>query len=139
MNKTEISKEEFKKIQRLQQLNQLERLQQLSKIKTKGNINNLEIKCGSYLEYEYQEGDVVYCDPPYEGTAEYSGGFDHREFYDWVAEQPFRIYFSSYEISDNRFFKIWKKRKITTLSQSSNGTERIEVLYSNKEDKITLF
>lgn len=114
----------------LQQLEQLERLQQLER---------LELVCGSYLDFAYKKGDVVYCDPPYEGTAEYDGGFNHKEFYDWVASRPYRVYFSSYEISDKRFFRVWEKRKLSTLSGSSNRAERVEVLYSNQEDRITLF
>ena len=48
---------------------------------------------------------MVYCDPPYEGTAEYNKeSFNHKEFYDWVASRPFEVFFSSYDnISDKRF------------------------------------
>ena len=55
----------------LQQLEQLQQLQQL------------EINCGSYLDYQYRDGDVVYCDPPYENTQKYDkDGFNHKQFYD---------------------------------------------------------
>ena len=131
--------QQLQQLERLQQLEQLERLQQLERLERLQQLERLELVCGSYLDFAYGKGDVVYCDPPYEGTAEYDGGFNHKEFYDWVASRPYRVYFSSYEISDKRFFRVWEKRKLSTLSGSSNRAERVEVLYSNQEDRITLF
>jgi len=37
-----------------------------------------------YLRLDVPAGSVVYCDPPYAGTTEYRGGFDHGAFWDWV-------------------------------------------------------
>lgn len=91
-------------------------------------------------QYEYKEGDVVYCDPPYENTAKYSeDGFNHKEFYDWVASRPYRVYFSSYEISDNRFYKIWSKQKIQNLNGQGAGAKVQETIYCNQPDKVMLF
>ena len=50
----------------LQQLQQLERLERLEQLERLERLERLEIHLGSYEDYEYQEGDVVYCDPPYE-------------------------------------------------------------------------
>lgn len=104
----------------LQQLQQLERLQQLE-------INN-----GSYLDYQHKIGDVVYCDPPYENTADYGLKFDSKQFYDWVATRPYQVFFSSYEISDNRFKQIWQKEK-QSLMKGGNGQFTVnEYIYTNK-------
>lgn len=112
----------------LQQLERLERLERL------------ELNCGSYIDYEYKKGDVVYCDIPYENTEKYcKEGFNHKEFYDWAATRPFTVYFSSYEISDSRFFVVWEKVKLTTLSSTSNNTKNIERIYCNRNIKTTLF
>ena len=105
-------------------LQQLERLQQLEW---------LEITCGSYDQYERKDGDVVYCDPPYEGTAEYSGGFDHKAFYDWVASRDFPVYFSSYQnISDKRFKMIWAAEKVNLLAGASGRKKNYECIYTNQ-------
>ena len=101
------------------ELQQLERLQQL------------ELNCGSYEDYEYREGDVVYCDPPYEGTAEYGSGFDHKRFYDWVASRPYDVYFSSYQITDKRFKMIFAKGKQGLMGGATNQKARYECLYTN--------
>lgn len=93
-----------------------------------------EINCGSYLDYQYQEGDIVYCDPPYEDTAKYDNvGFNHKQFYDWVASREYPVYFSSYQISDNRFNVVWQTEKQSLLN-NSKATKKVvtEYLYCNK-------
>lgn len=111
----------------LQQLEQLERLQQLER------LERLEINCGSYLDYEYQDGDVVYCDPPYKGTEGYNQAkFNHKEFYDWVASRPYQVFFSSYKISDKRFKMIWAKSKMNLMGGASGQFKNYECLYTNK-------
>ena len=107
----------------LQQLEQLERLQQLER---------LEINCGSYLDYEYREGDIVYCDPPYEGTAEYAGGFDIKQFYDWVMSRPYQVWFSSYQISDKRPKMVWAKGKTNLMAGASEQKQNYECIYTNR-------
>lgn len=111
-----------------QQLQQLERLQQLQQ------LQQLEINCGSYLDYEYQDGDVVYCDPPYEGTGGYNQTkFDHKGFYDWVASRPYQVFFSSYKISDKRFKMIWAKSKQNLMGGAKGQFKNYECLYTNKD------
>lgn len=102
-------------------------------------LQRLEVKQGSYLDYVYKDGDIVYCDPPYENTANYNGtNFNHTEFYDWVASRPYKIYFSSYEISDKRFYKVWSKEK-RKLMCGACGDKVTEFLYCNQPEKLTLF
>ena len=117
-------------------LQSLERLQSLESLQS---LQSLDINQGSYLDYIYENGDVVYCDPPYEGTNNYDKtDFNHAEFYDWVASRSYKVYFSSYEISDKRFFKVWskKKRKLMCGACSDNVTE---YLYCNQLERLTLF
>jgi len=103
-------------------------------------LQQLEFKTGSYLDYIYKDGDIVYCDPPYEGTAEYNKeSFNHKEFYDWVASRPFEVFFSSYDnISDKRFFNICQFEKVS-LFHSGSGQKKIETIYSNFNNKQELF
>lgn len=79
-------------LQQLQQLQQLERLEQLE-------IYNL-----NYHEVKIPKGAVVYCDPPYKGTAEYKEGrFDHETFWQWVREQSQEnnVYVSEYSAPED--------------------------------------
>ena len=109
----------------LQQLERLERLQQLER------LERLETHCGSLFDYEYQDGDVVYIDPPYESEADYDGGFNFKQFYDWVYEKPYQIWFSGYKISDDRFRMIWA-RELRSSYGSKNAAVNFECLYTNK-------
>ena len=118
--------ERLEQLERLQQLEQLERLQQLQQ------LQQLEITNISYLDYKHQDGDIVYLDPPYENTTKYSNEeFNHKEFYNWVYSRPYQVFFSSYEITDDRFYVVWSKQKRSMLSQK-NTDGRVEYLYSNK-------
>ena len=126
-------------LQSLESLESLQILQRLQSLQSLQRLQSLEVKQGSYLDYVYKEGDIVYCDPPYEGTKNYDKtDFNHAEFYDWVASRPYKVYFSSYEISNKRFYKVWseKKRKLMCGACSDKVTE---YLYCNQPEKLTLF
>lgn len=114
--------EHLERLERLQHLEHLERLE-----------NRLTINCGSYDEYVYQDGDIVYCDPPYEGTARYTIDFDHDAFYEWLRMRPYQVWFSSYSGIADRFTLLWAKKHKSTLSATNNNTVRYECLYTNKE------
>ena len=133
------SLERLERLQSLESLESLQRLESLQILQRLQSLQSLEVKQGSYLDYVYKEGDIVYCDPPYEGTGNYDKtDFNHAEFYDWVASRPYKVYFSSYEISDKRFYKVWseKKRKLMCGACSDKVTE---YLYCNQPEKLTLF
>ena len=74
-----------------------------------------------YADYDYQEGDVVYCDPPYKNTDPgYGIKFDHERFWNWVRCQAHFgrcVYVSEYNATDD-FVSIWEKRKATLVSPS---------------------
>lgn len=113
-------------------LETLERVQSLERLERLERLEHLEISNSSYTEYEYRSGDVVYCDPPYEGTEHYEDRFNHAAFYEWVFSRPFQVWFSSYEIADNRFRKVWERRKQCLLSGARKQSIRLECLYTNK-------
>lgn len=117
----------------LQHLARLERLVQISNMP---GISNLQVTIGnSYDDILINEKkSVVYCDPPYEATAEYKeGAFDSKAFYDWVAMQPFPVYFSSYKISDTRFklVKAIKTRSLLAAAYTEKPSYNYENLYWN--------
>ena len=117
--------------ERLQQLERLERLQQLEQLE---RLQQLEITCGSYTDYKYQDGDVVYCDPPYEGTADYSLTFDHGQFYEWFMSRPYPVYLSSYNNIRDRFKMVWAENKRSLMSGASQ-LWNYECLYVNEGAK----
>lgn len=122
-------------LQQLQQLERLQRLQQLERLERLQQLERLQLKCGSYLEYEYKDGDTVYCDPPYELTAGYSDdAFNHKEFYDWVASRDYKVYFSSYNnIADKRFKMIWARNKRSLMAGGVSTVKNYECLYINHD------
>lgn len=118
-------------LEALQRLQSLERLERIQKFKSESIIQCTNM---SYQDYEYQDGDIVYCDPPYEDTEEYrKTTFDHKAFYEWVKTRPYQVWFSSYEISDDSFYKLKLKTVSKILCASGNSDKSNEYLYSNKE------
>lgn len=117
-------------LERLQALTQLEALQRLEA------LQQLEVSNIDYRDYKYKEGDIVYCDVPYEKLdknkcTDYGVEFDSLEFYRWVKAQEFPIYFSSYEISDELFYKVKVKSVMSLMGSTTNGNFVNEFLYSN--------
>ena len=111
---------DLQQLERLQQLEQLERLQQLQ-------LTSLD-----YREVTIKDGSVVYCDIPYQGTADY-GGFNHKEFFNWASKQHHPVFISEYNISDERFtlLKEFSHRSSFPAGGIKN-TPVIERLYGNK-------
>ena len=120
----------LKHLERLQQLQQLERIQQLERLEQLNKI--IEISNISYNKYEYQEGDIVYLDPPYENTRDYGEKFDSQKFYDWCYSRSYQVWFSSYKISDKRFKLVFARQQRSTLSATNNNCMNFECLYTNK-------
>lgn len=105
-------------LQRLQQLQRLQRLQQLQQLQ---QLERLEVFNGSYNDVIIPEGAVIYCDPPYKGTAEYKeGAFNHSEFWEWARNisKTHKIYISEYSAPDD-FETLLKFTQKSTLQGGS--------------------
>lgn len=122
-------------LERLQQLGRLERLQQLEHDRGNlfGNNVKLTLNTGNYTDYEYQEGDVVYCDIPYENTRGYNkeNYFDHKAFYSWALTRDYPIYISSYELPEG-FFCFFEKERRCLMNGSMSKSYKTEKLFTNK-------
>lgn len=117
-------------------LQHIERLERLLKIIDMPGISTLGIVQGkSYDEVDIiGVSPVVYCDPPYENTAEYrEGGFDHEAFYDWVMSRDYPVYVSSYKVSDERLKLVYAKntRSLLGSAAAKSATYNYERLYWN--------
>lgn len=118
-------------LERLERLQNLQALQQLEHFQ---RLERLQIQQGDYKNYKHRKGDVVYCDPPYEGTASYEVDFDHQEFYDWLLSRPYPVYFSSYNNISDKFEMVWAENKRNQMSGASQ-IFNYECLYINQERK----
>jgi DNA adenine methylase len=97
---------------------------------------------GDYTEailYTSQHHDgpfIIYCDPPYEGSAKnyYAfGDFNAAEFWDccltW-AEQGDKVYVSSYEAPANdRIRCVWEKERAVSLTKDSGALRKMDRLF----------
>ena len=90
-------------------LENLSRWSRIDNIREFATGMDIDFTSSDYRDYQHEEGDVVYCDPPYKGTIGYDDRvFDHEAFYDWVRQQPYPIYFSEYSAPDD-FVSVWQK------------------------------
>lgn len=82
----------------------LERMERLELLECNGFQERLEFSYLSYEQYEYHDGDVVYCDIPYLETrcTQYKKSyFDHEAFWKWAKSQPFDVYVSERTIPED--------------------------------------
>ena len=117
-------------------LQHVARLERLVQIQNMPGISAMGISVGTSYDEVPILGvrPILYCDPPYEGTAEYrEGDFDHKKFYDWVMAQTVPVYVSSYKISDTRLklVKAIKTRSLLNSSKSKESTYNYENIYWN--------
>lgn len=121
----------------LQSLEALDVLQRLEALEHIDVLQRLEVTNISYKDFEYQDGDVVYCDVPYEQAGrqkcdDYGVDFDSHEFYEWAKSRDYQVYFSSYEISDDSFDRVKVKSVASLIGANTNGKFVNEYLYSNR-------
>lgn len=109
----------------LQSLQSLQRLQRLETARL------------DYRALEIPAGAVIYCDPPYKGTAEYAGaeGFDHEAFYDWCEAQTAPVYISEYDMPRDRFVCIWEREVRQLAGANTYGNKVTERLFIPKHRK----
>jgi len=121
---------EMQRLQQLERLEQLERLQQLEQLEQLEQL--ITFYSTSYLEVPIPEGAVIYCDPPYENTAEYRvGGFNYNEFWEWcrAKSKTNKVYVSSY-IAPSDFKKILTFEQKSSLSGGTNKKQPDECLFT---------
>lgn len=118
-------------------LQHMARLERLKQIQNMAGLSRLHVTAGTgYDEVPINtgKGTVVYCDPPYENTAEYrEGGFDHAKFYEWCMTRDFPVYVSSYKVSDPRFklVKAVNTRSLLAAAYTTEASYNYENLYWN--------
>ena len=93
----------------------------------------MEIGNYDYKDFPLLENAVVYCDVPYENTAQYDAYFRHSEFWEWAREQAKNhlLFVSEYTAPDD-FVPIWEKKKLCSMSATNNSKKTVEKLFVHK-------
>ena len=124
--------ESLERLQRLQSLESLERLERLQSLQILQSLESIvETSSISYDDYEYRNGDVVYCDPPYKNTHGYGIKFDTDAFWEWCRTRDYPVYVSEYQAPSD-FASIWSKEKRVLLSRESLTAHSVEHLFVHK-------
>ena len=121
------SLERLQSLQSLQSLESLERLERLER-------QNVQIVASAddYRNYVYQDGDVVYCDPPYANTYKYTVDFDNEGFWQWCRTRNFPVYISEYRAPED-FISVWSKEKRRLFNSSNMSANAVEHLFLHKK------
>lgn len=87
---------------------------------------------GDYRNVVIPENSVIYCDPPYKDTKDYSVDFDHTAFYDWCERQTALVVISEYWMPEDRFVCVASRKRKSTFSATNNALEKVEKLFVPK-------
>ena len=139
--KSQIGRFDIQLLERLSYLESLTHLQSLTRLQSLQNLQSLQTTNKDYRDLKFEPNSVIYCDPPYKGTAGYGVDFNHDDFYKWALNQDYPVYISEYDApKDLTLVKQIAHR--STLSGTNNAKKTIENLYWNGKgnpNKTTLF
>lgn len=97
-------------------------------------------KCASYCDMEVPPNSIIYCDPPYQGTAKYKAvkDFDHAAFWQWCrgkAAQGHKVFISEYNAPDD-FVCIWKQELNVSVAKDGKHKKAIEKLFIHESQAV---
>jgi|SRR5690625_1288159 len=91
-----------------------------------------EFKCIPYWDITPKEGDVVYCDPPYEGTTEYrDSGFDSSRFWEWatnLSKQGVKVFVSEYKAPVG-WKEVYRREVLSSVSRAEDREMAVDKLF----------
>lgn len=87
---------------------------------------------GDYNIFDIPKNSIIYCDPPYRGTKQYSTSkdFNHDKFFEWCREmskQGHTLFLSEYQAPDD-FECVWEM-KTKSYMKPSRAEQTIEKLF----------
>lgn len=93
-----------------------ESIRNLQKLATKINQPEVVFYCDDYDKFQYQERDVIYCDPPYKTNTKFKEGFDHDKFWAWAVERNKTnwVYVSEYTAPED-WIPVWEMEHKTGI------------------------
>lgn len=116
--------ENDERLQRLERLERFERLKNLETLQTDESLCGLQtlerleritdvdvpvltVTTGDYRALNFEQGGIIYCDPPYKSTEErYGRDFDFNGFYSWCEAQTLPVFISEYTMPEDRFVSV---------------------------------
>lgn len=114
----------------LQRVQGLQGLQRLKRLQGLQELQELQVSGLDYRDVEIPGDAVVYCDIPYNCTADnYGVRFDRAEFLDWADAQTALIIISEYCIDDDRFAMLAEIEKRQLIQGSKHQKKMMERLY----------
>ena len=93
-------------------------------------MTGVELYNLDYRDLDIPEGSIIYCDPPYRGTAGYKFSFDNDIFWQWCRDKSLdghRVYISEYNAPPD-FRCLLEIDHFTTLTKT-NKDKRVEKLF----------
>jgi hypothetical protein len=127
-----ISLERLQNLQSLERLQSLENLERLERLQSdEAGGEPITSTSEDYRNYEYREGDIVYCDPPYAGTEGYGCEFDHDAFWEWARTRTYPVYVSEYQAPDD-FIPVWEKKKRSLLNGKNLSKPVVEKIFVHR-------
>ena len=104
------SLERFERLKNLETLQTDESLCRLQSLERLDRINSvdvppvLSVTTGNYKALTFEQGGIIYCDPPYKTTSErYGRDFDFAGFYAWCEHQANPVFISEYTMPEDLF------------------------------------
>ncbi|HHZ96826.1 MAG TPA: DNA adenine methylase [Flavobacteriales bacterium] len=97
-------------------------------------LKGINFSCGDYFNLDIPEQSIIYCDPPYEGTAKYKANkeeFNHNAFWAWCREmvmQNHKVFISEYNAPDD-FVSVWQKEITSSLGKDTGSKKGVEKLF----------
>ena len=97
-------------------------------------VRGIEFYNKSYNELDIPSESIIYCDPPYKGTAKYKANeeeFDHDAFYKWVrvkVKEGHQVFVSEYNMLCD-FVCIWQKEVNGNISKDTGKKKSVEKLF----------
>ena len=111
----------LRSMQLLESMQRLQRMQQLQSLQSLQRLQSLQSLQKSYDDIYIEENSIIYCDPPYNNTAQYvTGDFDNNAFFDWCKKQKELVVVSEYEAPDD-FQCVANFNRRSKLQGGTNG------------------
>ena len=97
------------------------------------NVKKCKFINSEYSYLEIPNKSIIYCDPPYEGTAKYKAvdDFNHAEFWQWCrdkAKEGHRVFISEYNAPED-FVCVWQQELNVSVAKDGKHKKAIEKLF----------
>lgn len=103
-------------------------------VKQHPKLQGIRLLCDSYDELDIPSNSIIYCDPPYNNTTKYKGGFDSDKFWYWcrsMSSKGHTVFVSEYNAPDD-FECIWSKQVASSLTKDTGSKKSVEKLFKIK-------